>query len=120
MVGVTGCVEVASGETGGVGVECCALSLQSVHGAWLAEAVAAADTRCKVAFSTAALCSAAGVSEGTVTVGVARGESGAGVLGRDEVGETGSRSVTTRMVKRGAATSGEGSGEAVIDALGSV
>ena len=106
---MTGCVEVGSGEGSELdAVECWLLSLLSVSGVWLAEAVAAADTRCKVAFSTTALGSAAGASEGIVTVGGVAGErvglyasDGEGDGECDRVGVTGSRSVTTRMVKHG-------------------
>jgi hypothetical protein len=111
---VTGCVEVGSGEGSELdAVECWLLSLLSVSGVWQAETVAAADTRCKVAFSTTALCSAAGASDGAVTVGGVVGErvglhgsDGAGDGERDRVGVTGSRSVTTRMVKRGGTETG--------------
>lgn len=100
-------------------VECWLLSLLSVGGGvWLAETVAAADTRCKVAFSTTALCPAVGASAGTVTVGGVAGErvglqgcDGEGDGECDRVGVTGSRSVTTRMVKSGGTETGAGRGE---------
>ena len=58
---------------------------------------------------------ATATGEGESELGTASGESGEGVLGRDEVGVTGSRCVIRRMVNRGATTDGAGSGEAVAE-----
>ena len=89
---MTGCVEVGSGEGSELdAVECWLLSLLSVSGVWQAETVAAADTRCKVAFSTTALCAAAGASDGAVTVGGVVGER-VGLHGSDGAGDGGARS----------------------------
>ena len=90
--------------------------------------VAAARTWCKVAFTTTSLCSALNASGWAVLVrregmrGMGRLAGGAmgdeGELGWDAGGVTGSRSVTTRMVKRGGMEMERGADGDVKDAAG--